>query len=108
MNASVRVTPPDAPHGDHIYEAQVELGYAWDMLEVLVQLTMEATDSDPLPPAGWFGLLTSVQERVGGESRVKEMPGLARHVMAYMRSEGLPCSVSCSRSLMSVYNASVV
>lgn len=53
----------------HVYEAQVELGYAWDMLEVLAQLTMEATERDPVPMEGWFGLLTAVQERVGAGRR---------------------------------------
>lgn len=53
----------------HVYEAQVELGYAWDMLEVLAQLTLEGTERDPLPMEGWFGLLTAVQERVGAGRR---------------------------------------
>lgn len=61
------------PHGGRscsavngaIYQAQVELGYAWDMLEVLVQLTMEAKEGESLPLEGWFGLLAAVQERVG-------------------------------------------
>lgn len=70
LSTSNSASHPSPDHVAHVYEAQVELGYAWDMLEVLIQLTVEATEREPLPLEGWFGLLSAIQERIGAGRRV--------------------------------------
>lgn len=60
---------PGDPRG-HIFEAQVELNYACQMLEVLLQLTQEARHADALPLEGWHGLLGAVQQHVLSGRRV--------------------------------------
>lgn len=57
------------PRG-HIFEAQVELNYACQMLEVLLQLTQETRHAEPLPIEGWHGLLSAVQQHVLAGRRV--------------------------------------
>lgn len=57
------------PRG-HIFEAQIELNTACQMLEVLLQLTQEARHTEAMPLDGWHGLLAAVQQHVLAGRRV--------------------------------------